>query len=607
MTHRPAGHDGAIVFTNKAHCRDCYRCLRVCPVKAIRMTDGQAQVVAERCIHCGTCIRQCPQGAKSYRRDVATAEALLAGPGPVAASVAPSFAAAFEPWQQKRLASALRRLGFAYVGETAVGAWSVSKRTAEIARAEPDRAHVCSSCPAVVNYVEQYAPRHVEMLAAVVSPMLAHAGHIRQRLGEAARVVFIGPCIGKKAEAQRPANAGLVDCVLTFEELGEWLVSRGIDLAACEESRFDETPAGESRLYPLEGGALRTAGLLGDMLDRSVLTVTGFDAVRDAIEGTADQPGLLIEPLLCDGGCINGPAAGCQNNLFARRRNVLSYAATERLADKGTPADAPAASFGPANDDQPPISESEIAAVLEKTGKSDPRDQLDCGACGYATCRDKAIAVIRNMADAEICIPHMRRLAERRTDRIIETSPNGIVILDEQLRILSMNPAFGRYFMCSEAVCGKPIGYLMDPHGFERLACGEVDQIEGVARHERYNLTCHQILYALRDEKQYVGIFVNITRSQADREKLSQLRSETMMQARELMEHQVSMAQTIARFLGESTARGEQLVENLIAMTAEEGDKAARTGKADQRSSEADGRRQTDGAQRWLRDTYTSK
>ncbi|MDD3926994.1 MAG: [Fe-Fe] hydrogenase large subunit C-terminal domain-containing protein [bacterium] len=568
---------GQIVFTNKARCRDCYRCVRVCPVKAIRMHKGQAFVVEERCISCGTCIRECPQGAKSFRDDIERAVRLTAG-GKAAASVAPSFVSVFSNWEQKRLASALRRLGFAYVAETAVGAYYVAHRTAEIAAAR-DQASICTACPAVVGYVERYRPEAVGMLVPVVSPMLAHAGIIREKLGADTPVVFIGPCVAKKAEADRPENAGLVNCVLTFQELLQWLEREGISLSGCEESRFDDEPSGEARFFPLSGGLARTASLETDMLAENVLSVSGFEEVAEVLDSlTQESSSLVVDPLFCRQGCINGPAVPGGKTLYDRRRQVIGYASTGEKAIMKEKTGSLEIRFKagalPQDGDVP---EADIMAVLERTGKTKPEDELNCGACGYNSCREKAVAVIRGMAEVEMCIPYMRRLAEQRTDRIIETSPNGIVILDERLHIISMNPAFRRFFMCSEAVCGRHISYLMDPELFERLAVGDEELVETTARHDNYNLICHQILYPLREDRQYVGIFVNITNSQASQEKLEEIRSQTVNQARELLENQVGMAQQLARFLGESTARSEELVQNLLRLAGdtpgEKGDK----------------------------------
>ena len=564
-----------VVFTNKARCRDCYRCLRNCPVKAISMHEGQARVEAERCIACGTCIRECPQGAKVFRNDVERAKRLLEAGTPVAASIAPSFVAFLPAWEQRRLASALRKLGFAHVSETAIGAYHVAQETARLAADQPGQSHVCTACPAVVSFVEKYDPEAAPLLVPVVSPMLAHARHIKAKLGPDARVVFIGPCVAKKAEAQRPEHAGLVDCVLTFAELGEWLEAEGISLSACEESSFDDQPAGEARLFPLVGGSVRTASLTTDVLAQDVISVSGHSEVVEALS-RAKEGGFpaLIEPLFCPQGCVNGPAIGGARNVYARRQDVLSYAddTPGLLADNAVPPPL-TTRFSPAEPDaEADISEEAIRLVLEETGKGKPEDQLNCGACGYPSCRDKAIAVIRGMAEAQMCIPYMRRLAEQRTDKIIESSPNGIVIVDERLNILSMNPAFRRFFMCSEAVLGKKISYLMDPDPFERLVARDEDLIETVVKHERYNLVCHEILYPMRDDQQFVGIFVNVTNSIASETQLDHLRAQTVSQAKELLQHQIRMAQEMAQSLGESTARGEQLVENLLRLAGGEAD-----------------------------------
>ena len=609
-----------VVFTNKAQCRDCYRCVRVCPVKAIRMHEGQAAVVEGRCIACGTCVRECPQQAKSFRNDLARTMRLFEPGAKVAASLAPSFAAVFPRWQQRRLASGLRRLGFSYVGETAIGAYQVARQTAALANAHPESACVCTACPAVVRYVERYRPALLPNLVPVVSPMIAHAKHIRKRLGDEVRVVFIGPCIAKKAEAERPEFAGLVDCVLTFVELAEWFQREGIDLAGCEESDFDETPDGDARLFPLEGGASRTAGWAADLLSGEMEVASGFDEVRTALDGIGDEgTPHVIEPLFCPQGCVNGPAIPDERNPFTRRTDVLEYAAANpgrEIAAGDVEMSLPVAPRFPAmrstaakasrtvsagmpdglftffevwQDADPPIQEEEIRRALEMTGKAREEDQLNCGACGYPTCRDKAIAVIRGLAEPAMCMPYMKRLAEQRVDRIIETSPNGIVILDDQLKILSMNPAFRRFFMCSEAVCGQPISYLMDPELFERLATGQEQIVEMTVEHRKYNLVCHEIIYPLPEERQYVGIFVNITNSRMSQQQLDRLRARTVLQARELLEHQIQMAEQLARFLGESTAKGEDLVEKLMLLA----------------EGEHEGGEKPKG--QWLRDMYTSK
>jgi len=586
----PKRRENQVVFTNKARCKDCYRCIRVCPVDAIGVRDGQAYVDEDRCISCGTCIRECPQKAKSFRRDLDSVRELVASGRSVAVSLAPSFAAIFKTWEIKRVPSALRRLGFSHVSETAVGAYPVAQETAKYAARRGDSFSIATACPAVVNYIERYRPDLVGSLVPVCSPMVAHARMLKASLGEDTHVVFVGPCVAKKQEAGEKSG-GAVDFALTFTELLEWFELERVDLSILEESDFDMVPAGWARSFPLAGGSLQTASLSTSLLAADVLSVTGTQEVKDTLDSLTNHHGpLLVEPLFCEQGCINGPAMPQTETVYQRRKALLQYvlASGRDGADSNGPADL-TASFAcrplPAGD----VPEERIRQVFAQTGKENPDDQLNCGACGYSSCREQAIAVIRKMAEPEMCVPYMRRLAEQRTDRIIETSPNGIVILDEHLNILHVNPSFKRLFMCSDAVYGKPISYLMDPEPFEQIAAGKAELTEVTVEHGKYSLVCHQIVYALREERQYVGVFVNLTSSLLNKKQLDVLRARTVQQARDLLSHQIEIAGKIAQFLGESTAEGERLLENLVKMAQENP-----TGSDDRKGSS------------WLSDTYTS-
>ena len=310
------GNPRQVVYTNEARCRDCYRCVRVCPIKAIRIDDGQAFVDPDRCISCGTCVRECPQDAKMFRHDLDKAEELVAQHAFVAVSLAPSFAGVFEPAQYARIPSALRALGFEYVAETAVGAYLVAQRTASCAKDTPHTS-ICTACPAVVTYIEKYEPAKIGHLLPVVSPMIAHARHIKDKFGPEAKVVFIGPCVAKKSEADRPEFKGLVDCVLTFDEFEEWLKRKHVDLAHCPESAFDEEPAGKSRLFPVEGGCMATTTLNTSVVDEKLVFVSGFHEMKDVLD--AADKGLtpcIVEPLFCAHGCVNGPGISKTGNLF---------------------------------------------------------------------------------------------------------------------------------------------------------------------------------------------------------------------------------------------------------------------------------------------------
>jgi len=564
-----------VVFTNKAQCRDCYRCLRQCPVKAIRMINGQASVDPERCIACGTCIKECPQGAKQYRNDLEKAIRLLKESVPVAVSLAPSFAAFFSESERQRLPSALRKLGFAHVSETSIGAYPVAM--ASLKNRHADRSSICTACPAAVSFIRKYTPELIGNLLPVASPMLAHAAIIRKKLGNNTKVVFIGPCIAKKQEADSSADIQKIDCALTFGELAEWFERENIKLDRLEESPFDEKPLGQSRFFPLPGGLTRTAEIGSDSLIADIIAVSGYAEFKNIL-ATIDKSRkrLFVEPLFCSQGCINGPGIPENSRLFENRREVIEYA--ERHYGVKTQEfeqdDVVYTSHTPEKppEDEVAITEEAINKILAATGKTSPADELNCGACGYDSCRDKAVAVIRGFAEIDMCIPYMRRLAEQRTDKIIETSPNGIVVLDDKLAIISMNPAFRKMFLCSEAVLGKHISYLIDPELFEKVITGSENLIEKTVKHQRYNLIVHQIIYQLEIEKQLVGIFVNITGSRQSIEELARIRSKTIQQAREMLEHQVKMAQQMAKYLGESTAQGESIIENLLKLTESEED-----------------------------------
>ena len=563
-----------IVYTNKARCRDCYRCLRACPVKAIRVLDGQASVVAEQCLACGTCIRECPQQAKSFRHDVARAAELLRGTGPVAASIAPSFAALYGEELRRRLPGALARLGFAHVSETAIGAGMVAEATAHLVRQAPERPHITTACPAAVRYIEQRAPDLVPCLTPLISPMEAHALEIKRLLGTEAKVVFIGPCVAKKAEAERLEHGNAVDVALTFEELEEWLKHSGIDLTAAPVRPFDATADGAPRFFPLPGGLARTAGFATESLAGDCVAPSGCEQIDYVLDSLRKRPRpLLVEPLFCAHGCINGAGACGGGNLFDRRAALIEFA--EAPVAPVSRRNLAAAlidlsrAFAP-EIGAPPAPEEAVEKALAEMGKADPASRLNCGACGYDSCRDQAEAVVRGLAQADMCIPHMRRLAEQRSDKIFATTPNGILVLDERLRILHMNPSFRAMFMGTDGLLGRTVDVLMDPEPFERLLRDGLPRVELTVEHKRYNRICRHILYPLPDDRQIVAILVDITGLHVSQEELGRLRTETVQAAEQLMAQQFAAAREIAVFLGQSTARSEEMIRKLRSMAVEE-------------------------------------
>jgi iron only hydrogenase large subunit-like protein len=555
-----------IVYTLEAKCRDCYRCLRVCPVNAIGIHDGQAYIDDDKCIKCGTCIRECPQKAKTYRKDLDKAIALLSENKVAAASIAPSFAAAYPGWMAERIPSALRKLGFAYVSETSDGAKLTAQATVEKAGYQKCGG-ICTACPAVVNYTEKYRPDMIERLVKIVSPMIAHARLIKRNKGNDCKVVFFGPCVAKKGEADRPEYDRAIDAALTFEELDEWLGMEGIDLRSLPESGFDSLgDCREARLFPLPGGMLKTGGVNSDGTILNVMHTSGAESVMEIFSlPESNWEFSLIEPLFCREGCINGPGMNTKSNIYKRRNDVISYASKVRTLN--SVAEAKGVSLFTEFKADSRIAprkyiDQEVMDIYIKTGKAADEFQLNCSACGFTGCREMAVAVLDGNAEIEMCMPYMRRMAESRKDLIIETSPNGIVILDDKLTICSMNPAFRKAFMCTDAVLGRKISYLMDDVGFEKVASGRNEKFESVINFN--GAEYHQLIYKLGDDSQYVGIFSNISNIKLNENILEELRRQTAEKAEELLKHQLEMAEKVAMFLGESTAKSEELLEKLI-------------------------------------------
>lgn len=566
---RPTGRK-TVVYTTKAKCRDCNRCVRACPVHAIKVENGQAQVITENCIACGTCISECPQHAKTYTTDYGKVLQMLEGDNQLIVSMAPSFAAYYNEWEQKRLPSALRALGFHYVAETAAGAWYTAQGSLDFIR-DKKQHHICTACPAIVNYIGIYAPAYAKYLIPVSSPMVAHARLLKKEMPKA-KFIFIGPCIAKKDEAYQPNNEKYIDAVLTFDELEELFKLKNITLDSCEESSFDQEVQGDARLFPLEGGLLKTAGMSTDVLDKRIIAISGFSEIKQALEAldSEKQNPVVLEPLFCRYGCINGPAAKKNKNIFFKREAVLEYGSHTPGAQK---------EYNPKWDEvlqtefsskpyqKKKFTEEQIKEVLAMIGKHNPEDELNCSACGYDTCREKAMAVLEGIAEPNMCLPFIRRATEQKFDALIEHDPNGIVTLNHKLEIIHMNEAFKKMFTCSDSIVGKNISYLIDPEPFEKIATGDDTIIRETVHHSNYNITCHQICYTIPGQEQYVGIFMDVTDFQSSKEKLSDIKTETLNKAQELLDHQISMAQEIARFLGEHTAKEEFLLNKLIELT----------------------------------------
>ncbi len=412
-----------LVSTIRERCRVCYTCVRECPAKAIRIADGQAEVISERCIGCGNCVRVCGQHAKQVYDSTVDVRRLLAGNAKVAAMVAPSFPAEFTDWDYRDLTGILRALGFDYVAEVAFGADLVADRYRRLMLQDDGRSYIATSCPAIVAYVERYFPDLTRFLAPVVSPMVATARALRRLHGPNLKTVFVGPCIAKKNEAISPTLADEVDAVLTFVELRQMAGERDLSRHCVAPSDFDPPHAGPGALFPISHGLLQAAEIPEDLAACDVVVAGGRSGFVDAIKAfQTDHSGLrLLEVLACEG-CIMGPGVSSREPLFRRRTRVSQFV-RDRLNRLDYPrwrrwmAEFAGLDLGRAYqpDDQRVAEPSprELAAILERMGKYVPEDELNCGACGYETCREHGIAIYKGLAESEMCLPYtIERLRE---------------------------------------------------------------------------------------------------------------------------------------------------------------------------------------------------
>jgi two-component system, NtrC family, sensor kinase len=408
-------NDG-IISTIYDRCKRCYSCVRECPAKAIQVLNGQAAVVPERCIACGHCVKVCSQKAKNIKNDAHQTLDYILAFDKTAAIVAPSFAASF-PDGAYKFPTALRHLGFNYVIETAFGADLISPFYKNEMQKGGSGTIINSSCPAVVNYIEKYYGDLVPNLARVVSPMIATARYIKEKIGEDTKIIFIGPCIAKMSEYKDPEVAGVIDAVLTFSDIKEVLQNSGININNMRESDFDPPIGYLGKAYPLAGGLLKTADISGDVLEKEIIVVEGKKKVIDIIEDISRNNinAKLVDLLFCEG-CISGPAIDSDLNYYSKREKIIDYVnhkinAADKQVWKSNIYNSRnldlSRGFTHKNQRRPMPNEERIKEILAETKKYTEKDELNCGSCGYISCREYAIAIGKGLAEKEMCLPFL--------------------------------------------------------------------------------------------------------------------------------------------------------------------------------------------------------
>ena len=542
----------------KSNCKNCYKCIRHCPVKAIRFSGNQAHIIGNECILCGHCFVVCPQNAKEIVDGTEKARVLLQSGDPVVVSLAPSFIANYEGVGIESMRRALKKLGFFDVEETAIGA-TIVKTEYERMLAEEERDIIITSCCHSVNLlIQKYFPSSLEYLADVMSPMQAHCADIKKRM-PGAKTVFIGPCVAKKDEAEY--YEGLVDAVLTFEELTNWLKAERIEL----EKEMDKTPESRARFFPTTGGILKTMAK-----NAPGYTYIALDGVENCISALKDiESGKIhkcfIEMSACVGSCIGGPVMEKYHNTSPIKDFVtIANYAGEQDFDVAQPDHVEIKKhFTMIEHKLTQPSENDIMAVLRQMGKFKPSDELNCGSCGYNSCREKAIAIIQGKAEISMCLPFLKDKAESFSDAIVKNTPNGLIVLNEDLEVQQINNAALKIMNIRAAsdVLGEPVIRILDPTIFIQVKnSGRTvrDQRTYLAEYKKY---VEQTVVSDPDSHMLIGIMRDITDEEAEKEKNARINKQAIEVADTVVEKQMRIVQEIASLLGETAA------ETKIALT----------------------------------------
>ena len=545
-----------LLLLKKEDCKSCYKCIRECALKSIRFAENRAQIVENECVYCGHCYVVCPQSAKEIRSDTARAKALIASGRPVVVSLAPSFIADFPVSGLAEMRRALTALGFAEVEETARGARIVKSEYERMIASGEHRLIISSCCHSVNLLIQKRYPRALQYLARVDSPMVAHAKSIKARMPGAA-VVFIGPCVSKKDEAER---CGQVDCVLTFDELTDWLQEAGVPLG--ESGALDGTEA-RSRFFPTPGGIIKS---MDQQADFTYIPIDGLRRCMDALE-EIERGGMencFVEMNACEGSCIGGPVMHrYHREPITCKTRVDHYGGRSGADFSDRPADDLKKTFSYLGTGEVMPGEAAIEEVLHKLGKFRPEDELNCGTCGYPTCREKAIAVCQGKADLTMCLPFLKAKAESFSGAILDNTPNAILAMDTKLIIQQANEAAARLFGMGSAreLVGLPIDTILGPVEYLQAIGGE--RSGGATRHylADYDKFVEETIAFDPEYNLVISIIKDITAETRREKRLDEERRRTAELADRVIEKQMRVAQEIASLLGETTA------ETKIALT----------------------------------------
>ena len=554
------------VYTLINECHDCYRCIRECPVKAIRIENGHASVISERCIACGNCVKTCPSGAKRVRVDLDYVKNLILAKKKVYVSLAPSWSGTFD-YRPAKMISILKTLGFTDVSETALGAQEVSIETAKMLNNADKGLFISSACPVIVDFIRMYYPKFIKYITPVGSPAMTHAKMLKEKYGDDIAVVFIGPCIGKKNEVD---YMGLYDAALTFEELKIWIndVIQDMNALKVDESNdFVPHRANEGSLYPIDGGMNETLKRIGIKKNIQLLDICGllnFEHSLNNLNPEKFDKVVFVEALACEGGCVGGPCVSVDRAGISVVSDIMSNTIDRDYIPKEPVTVVPyniKKGLKTVNTKYPI---EDILKTLKRIGKHSVDDELNCGGCGYATCRDLAKALLDGDAETSMCISYMRKTAMRKAAALVRCMPAAVVVVDSEYNILEANDSFMRMFTGDmyeifkarpDGMFGAAIDRIVDFSELFKTCMSsgkDLHKERYAVKNKLYDISIFSI-----EENQIVGaVITDVTQSETNREKIAQ-------KAHEVISKNISIVQEIACLLGEHMVETETLLSSI--------------------------------------------
>lgn len=569
-----------ISFT-KVNCKNCYKCLRSCPVKAIKFKNDQAEIVEDRCIACSHCLAICPQNARKIVSDIDIVKNAIKSGKKVIASIAPSFPGYFN-LEPNKIIWAMKSIGFFSVEETAIGAEIVTEEYKKYINENQQNIYITTACPSIVFLVQQYYPDLTKYLMPIVSPMIAHGKLMKNIYGEDSFVVFVGPCVAKKIESKVCDSTSVIDAVITFEELKLWIDESIIDMSALQNSSINSYTLKTGRNYPMENGIIN--GLKKTAMDNHLTTfsVGGTDDCMEIFTSISngDLNNVLIEANTCKNSCIGGPTMiKSEHGYYKRLTKVKEYITKEIRADSASIISLPSnIDFTRPISPKPIVkviaNENEILKILKDMGKYSIEDELNCGVCGYNTCREKAQAVYEGMAETMMCLHFMRTKAERLSNVIFESSANCIMLISKELKIIEVNPSFEKTFLIKkDNIINKPVNSIMDDTDFLKVLATETNITGKKLFIPEYNAVFLENIVYLPKQGILIASMFNIMEEEKNRLELQKLKANTLNAAQEVIEKQMRVAQEIASLLGETTAETKIVLTKLKKLVAgEDGD-----------------------------------